>query len=64
MRFLYVSSSKISSRDANSVHVMRTCDALAEQGHEVTLLTAHLGEPRRRVRRLVPRAFRGRPLSG
>ena len=38
MKILYVSSSTIPSRSANSVHVMKMCQALASFGHEVRLL--------------------------
>lgn len=38
MNITYVSSSKIPSREANSVHVMRMCQAFVRNGHEVTLL--------------------------
>jgi glycosyltransferase involved in cell wall biosynthesis len=38
MRLLYLSLSYIPSRRASSVQVMRMCDALARQGHEVTLV--------------------------
>jgi len=37
MRIAYLSSSPIPSRYANSVHVMKMCQALAAQGHEVNL---------------------------
>ena len=37
MRLAYFSSSTIPSREANSVHVMKMCQALARQGHEVLL---------------------------
>ncbi len=39
MRILYVSSSTVPSRAANSVHVMKMCQAFAGLGHEVRLLT-------------------------
>ena len=39
MRILYVSSSTAPSRAANSVHVMKMCQAMARRGHEVRLLT-------------------------
>ncbi len=38
MNITYISSSKIPSREANSIHVMRMCQAFARNGHEVTLL--------------------------
>ncbi|PTL37773.1 glycosyltransferase family 4 protein [Alkalicoccus saliphilus] len=37
MKIYYVSASKVPSRDANSVQVMKMCQALARQSHEVTL---------------------------
>jgi glycosyltransferase involved in cell wall biosynthesis len=43
VKILYISSSKIPSRHANSVHVMKMCQALANCGNEVTLL-ARKGE--------------------
>lgn len=38
MRIMYISSSVIPSRTANSIHVMRMCRAFAADGHQVTLL--------------------------
>lgn len=38
MKIVYVSRSVIPSRTANSIHVMRICQAFAQLGHEVTLL--------------------------
>lgn len=38
MRLWYVADSQIPSRTANSVHVMRMCQAYARLGHRVTLL--------------------------
>lgn len=38
MRILYISSSIIPSRNANSVHVMKMASALQENGNEVTLI--------------------------
>ncbi len=38
MRIIYLSDSVIPSRTANSVHVMKMCDAFAENGHNVTLV--------------------------
>ena len=38
MKIAYISKSFIPSRTANSIHVMKMCSALAENGHEVTLL--------------------------
>jgi len=38
MKILYISNSIIPSRTANSIHVMKMCQAFANNGHEVTLL--------------------------
>ena len=38
LKLVYVSRSIIPSRTANSVHVMRMCQAFADNGHEVILL--------------------------
>ncbi len=38
MKLVYVAGSRIPSDTANSVHVLRMCEALANLGHEVTLL--------------------------
>ena len=38
MRINYFSNSIIPSRSANSIHVMKMCQALAKKGHEVLLL--------------------------
>jgi glycosyltransferase involved in cell wall biosynthesis len=38
MKILYAAGSVIASESANSVHVMRMCEALAQAGHSVTLL--------------------------
>ena len=42
MKILYISKSIIPSRSANSIHVMKMCQALADNGHEVTLLAPDL----------------------
>jgi len=39
MKIAYISSSTIPSRTANSIHVMKICQAFAKSGHEVFLLT-------------------------
>ena len=44
MRICYLSASEIPSRTANSVHVMKMCDAFTSQGHDVELY-ARKGEP-------------------
>ena len=38
MRILYISKSIIPSRAANSIHVMKMCQAFSDNGHEVVLL--------------------------
>ena len=38
MKILYISNSIIPSRTANSIHVMKMCQAFANNGHDVTLL--------------------------
>jgi len=38
MKILYMSKSIIPSRTANSIHVIKMCQALADNGHEVVLL--------------------------
>ena len=38
MKIVYISNSIIPSRTANSIHVMKMCQAFADNGHEVVLL--------------------------
>lgn len=38
MKIIYLSNSTIPSNSANSIHVMKMCQAFAENGHEVVLL--------------------------
>lgn len=38
MKIVYISSSSIPSRAANSIHVMKMCQAISKNGHEVVLL--------------------------
>ena len=38
MKILYISKSIIPSRSANSIHVIKMCQAFADNGHEVVLL--------------------------
>jgi glycosyltransferase involved in cell wall biosynthesis len=38
MKLAYLSASKIPSREANSIHVMKMCQAFGRLGHEVTLV--------------------------
>lgn len=50
MKIVYISSSTIPSRTANSIHVMKMCQAFARNGHEVTLIApAGWGEHERGV---------------
>lgn len=42
MKILYISKSIIPSRTANSIHVMKMCQALVNNGHEVTLLAPNI----------------------
>jgi len=42
MRIVYISKSIIPSRAANSIHVMKMCQALADNKHNVTLLAPNL----------------------
>ena len=42
MRILYISKSIIPSRSANSIHVMKMCQAFSDNGHEVILLAPDL----------------------
>jgi glycosyltransferase involved in cell wall biosynthesis len=44
MKICYLSASEIPSRSANSVHVMKMCDAFSSGGHDVELV-ARKGEP-------------------
>jgi glycosyltransferase involved in cell wall biosynthesis len=76
MELIYLSNSKIPSRDANSIHVMKMCQAFSSLGHEVVLVApdvqsglepgisnpfAFYGvKPCFEVRKLPWRAFKGR----
>ena len=42
MRILYISKSIIPSRSANSIHVMKMCQALSDNGHQVVLLAPNI----------------------
>ena len=42
MKIIYISKSIIPSRAANSIHVMKMCQAFADNGHEVVLLAPDL----------------------
>lgn len=44
MRIVYISNSIIPSRTANSIHVMKMCQAFADNGHEVVLLAPDVKE--------------------
>lgn len=45
MRLLYCAGSTIPSDSANSIHVMRMCEALAQLGHDVVLLAKQGQQP-------------------
>ena len=42
MKILYISKSMIPSRTANSIHVMKMCQAFSDNGHEVVLLAPNI----------------------
>jgi glycosyltransferase involved in cell wall biosynthesis len=42
MKLAYLSAAKIPSREANSIHVMKMCQAFVQLGHTVTLVTPNL----------------------
>ena len=44
MKIVYISNSIIPSRTANSIHVMKMCQAFADNGHEVLLLAPNYKE--------------------
>jgi glycosyltransferase involved in cell wall biosynthesis len=46
MKIVYISTSIIPSRSANSIHVMKVCQAFAQNGHEVVLLAPDVGGSR------------------
>jgi glycosyltransferase involved in cell wall biosynthesis len=76
MKLAYLSNSKVPSREANSIHVMKMCQAFASLGHEVVLLAPNVQsglesgisdpfafygvKPCFEVRKLPWRAFKGR----
>jgi glycosyltransferase involved in cell wall biosynthesis len=43
MRIYFISGSLLPSMEASAVNVMRTCDALAREGHQVTVFAGHNG---------------------
>ncbi|WP_333793844.1 glycosyltransferase family 4 protein [Hyphomicrobium sp.] len=43
MKIVYISNSIIPSRSANSIHVMKVCQAFADNGHEVDLFAPDFG---------------------
>lgn len=47
MRIVYIGSYKTNfpSRDANSIHIMRMCEAMTKMGHEVHLIVSGRGVP-------------------
>jgi glycosyltransferase involved in cell wall biosynthesis len=44
MKLAYLSAAKIPSREANSIHVMKMCQAFGHLGHEVTLLAPDVAD--------------------
>jgi glycosyltransferase involved in cell wall biosynthesis len=44
MKIAYLSASLVPSKTANSVHVMKMCQAFAKEGHDVTLYARESGE--------------------
>ena len=40
MKIVYISNSTIPSRAANSIHVMKVCQAFSDLGHEITLFAS------------------------
>lgn len=40
-KIVYISTSTVPSRAANSIHVMKMCEALSKNGNPVTLIAAH-----------------------
>ena len=45
MKILYIAPSFIPSRTANSVHVMKMCNAIGSIGHDVSLITRGTNNP-------------------
>jgi hypothetical protein len=46
MKIAYIAPQAIPSQAANSVHMMKMAQAMAENGHKVTLLAARSGSSR------------------
>ena len=44
MRLVYISKSIIPSRTANSIHVMKMCQAFSDSGYKVVLLAPHVSD--------------------
>ena len=42
MKLVYFSNSTIPSKAANSIHVMKMCNAFSKNGHSVHLMTARV----------------------
>jgi len=42
MKILYISKSNIPSRSANSIHVIKMCQAFSDNGHEVVMLAPNI----------------------
>jgi glycosyltransferase involved in cell wall biosynthesis len=50
MKILYISKSIIPSRTANSIHVMKMCQALADIGHDVILLAPNIKDQYEKIK--------------
>lgn len=50
MRILYLSPSVFPSRSANSIHVIRMCEAFLKFGHQVTLIGINDGIPNHKIK--------------
>jgi glycosyltransferase involved in cell wall biosynthesis len=44
MKLAYLSAAKLPSREANSIHVMKMCQAFAQLGHDVTLFAPDVAD--------------------
>jgi len=45
MKIICISASQVPATSANSIQVMKTCQALAQAGHEVRLMVPRFGQP-------------------
>ncbi len=58
MKLLYAAYSRLPSRRANSIQVASTCDALAQAGHDVTLLLPNRGSNRKSTSKGIRKYYR------